>query len=303
MPLSYEIDGKLQHLAPVMDEHAEWYGRVMRAAFYPEGGGSVMTPDSFNQWFRDVSADEFMDTPALTHLKKVHDEMHSRAVRLLAEAAGGVKPSAKTFDGFTDAYEEFLMMTRRFERDAVMEDSGIDATTGLRSRRVLRKDLEREMERRSRRGKPFSLAIVKIDRYEDIRAAQNIDDHARLLKQLSDMILKCLRSFDDAYRSGDGEFVMSLKHADIGGGTAALNRLRKLLEEEKIVLRGPEGSFLLTLSGCVAEPLPGDDLSTLLGNMRQDLMQYGEHAGTALEYHEISPLQRFVKGFSEEESV
>lgn len=305
MPLSYEIDGKLQHLAPVMDEHAEWYGRVMRMAFYPEGAavGGVMTPDSFNQWFKVVSGDEFMDTPALTHLKKVHDEMHSRAVKLLAEAAGGSKPTAKTFDGFTDAYEEFLMMTRRFERDAVMEDSGIDATTGLRSRRVLRKDLEREMERRSRRGKPFSLAIVKIDRYDEIRAFQNIDDHARLLKQLSEMILKCLRSFDDAYRSGDGEFIMSLKHADITGGTSALNRLRKLMEQDKIMLRAAGGDFLLTLSGCVAEPLPGDDLSILLENMRQDLLRYGEHAGTALEYHEISALQRFVKDIAEEESV
>lgn len=304
MPLSYEVDGKLQHIAPVMDEHAEWYGRVMRAAFYPEeGGDGVLAPDRFNLWFREVEADEFIDARALQHLKIVHDDMHARAVSLLGEAAGGRKPTTKTFDGFTDLYDEFIMMMRRFERDSVLEDSGMDAATGLRSRRVMRKDLEREMERRSRRGKPFSLAVVKIDRYDDIRTMQNVDDHARLLMQLADMIRKCLRSFDDAYRSGEGEFIMSLKHADITGGTSALNRLRKLLEEEKIVLRNGTTSFLLTLSGCVAEPLPGDDLSILLENMRQDLLRYGEHAGTALEYHEISPLQRFVKDFSEEESV
>jgi diguanylate cyclase (GGDEF)-like protein len=304
LPLSYEVDGKLQFIAPVMDEHAEWYGRVMRAAFYPEeGGDGVLTPDGFNQWFNVVQADEFIDPRALQHLKIVHDEMHARAVALLNEAAASRKPAAKTFDGFTDLYDEFIMMMRRFERDSVLEDSGMDATTGLRSRRVMRKDLEREMERRSRRGKPFSLAIVKIDRYDDIRSMQNVDDHARLLMQLANMIRKCLRSFDDAYRSGEGEFIMSLKHADITGGTSALNRLRKLLEEEKIVMRNGATTFLLTLSGCVAEPLPGDDLSILLANMRQDLLRYGEHAGTALEYHEISPLQRFVKDISEEESV
>lgn len=305
MPLSYEVDGKLQFIAPVMDEHAEWYGRVMRAAFYPEDGtvGSVLTPDSFNEWFAVVQADEFMDPRALQHLKIVHDDMHARAATLLQAASGGHKPAAKIFDAFTDLYDEFIMMMRRFERDSVLEDSGMDAATGLRSRRVMRKDLEREMERRSRRGKPFSLAIVKVDRYDDIRSMQNVDDHARLLMQLADMIRKCLRSFDDAYRSGEGEFIMSLKHADISGGTSALNRLRKLLEEEKIVLRNGAESFPLTLSGCVAEPLPGDDLSILLTNMRQDLLRYGEHTGTALEYHEISPLQRFVKDIDEEETV
>ena len=305
MPLSYEVDGKLQFIAPVMDEHAEWYGRVMRAAFYPEAGsgGGDMTPDGFNQWFKIVEADEFIDPRALQHLKIVHDDMHARAVALLGEASGGRKPAAKTFDGFTDLYDEFIMMMRRFERDSVLEDSGMDAATGLRSRRVMRKDLEREMERRSRRGKPFSIAVVRIDRYDDIRSMQNVDDHARLLMQLADMIRKCLRSFDDAYRSAEGEFIMSLKHADITGGTSALNRLRKLLEEEKIVLRNGATTFPLTLSGCVAEPLPGDDLTMLLENMRQDLQKYGEHAGTALQYHEISPLQRFVKDISEEESV
>jgi GGDEF domain-containing protein len=162
------------------------------------------------------------------------------------------------------------------------------------------KDLEREMERRSRRGKPFSLALVRIDRYDEIREMQNVDEHARLLMTLANMIRKCLRSFDDAYRSGEGEFIMSLKHADISGGTAALNRLRRLLEEEKIVIGV---AFPLSLSGCVAEPMPGDDLSLLLGNMRHDLGRYGEHGGAALEYHEISPLQRFVEDISGHEKA
>lgn len=303
MPLSYEVDGKLQHLAPMMDEHAEWYGRVMRCAFYPEDkeySAVSQAPASFDDWVSQAEGQEFIDTPALAHLKKVHDELQARADRLLQAAAQGKKPDAKTFDAFVDAYDEFVMMTRRFERDAMQEDSGIDRATGLRSRRVLRKDLDREMERRSRRGKPFSLAIVKIDRYDEIRAMQNVDEHARLLKRMGEMILQCVRSFDDAYRSGDGEFIMSLKHADISGGTAALNRLRKFLEEEAMTFGAGAKTFPLSLSGCVAEPMPDDDLSVLLANMRQDLQRYGENTGTALQYHEISPLQRFVKEMADQ---
>jgi diguanylate cyclase (GGDEF)-like protein len=303
MPLTYEIDSKLKQLVPVMDEHAEWYGRVMRAAFYPEAAqGGIHSPEQFKTWLRTVEGEDFLDTHALARLKALHDELHAKGTELVVAAAEGRKPSVKLFDNFTDLYDDFVMLLRRFERDCVMEDSGIDAATGLRSRRVMRKDLEREMERRSRRGKPFSLALVKMDRYEEIRALQSDDDHTRLMHKMADMIRKCLRSFDDAYRSGEGEFIMSLKHADISGGTAALNRLRRILEEEEVRFRTASGMFSLSLSCVVAEPLPGDDLSILLDNMRQDLGRYDRDTGTALEYHEISPLQRFVETIGGEDS-
>ncbi|MBU0859650.1 MAG: hypothetical protein KJ667_06910, partial [Alphaproteobacteria bacterium] len=102
MPLTYEIDGKLQQLAPVMDEHAEWYGRVMRLAFYPEEEATIMPPDSFNEWVRSVEGEEFIDTPALDRLRAVHDEMHVRAANLLQESGAGKKPTIKTFDKYTD---------------------------------------------------------------------------------------------------------------------------------------------------------------------------------------------------------
>lgn len=297
MPLSYEIDGKLQQLVPVMDEHAEWYGHVMRQAFYPGQGVQHSPPDSFKEWVASVEGEEFIDIQALERLGKTHAEMHAQAARLIAEGQAQGKPAAASFENFVDIYDEFVLLVRRFERDCVLEDSGLDPVSGLRSRRVMRKDLEREMERRARRGKPFSLALVKIDRYEDIRALQNVDEHGMLIGALGDMIRRCLRSFDDAYRSGDGEFIMSLKHADISGGTSALNRLRKLLEEAHIVFEKDGQLLPLTLSGCVAEPLPGDDLDILLGNMREDLGRYGEVTGTgaALQYHEVSPLKRFIE--------
>jgi hypothetical protein len=33
MPLEYEVDNKLKALAPLLDEHAEWFGRLMRRLF------------------------------------------------------------------------------------------------------------------------------------------------------------------------------------------------------------------------------------------------------------------------------
>lgn len=295
MPLNYQIDGTLQRLAAALDEHADWYGRVIRHAFYAEEKISITTPTYFNEWAQEVRGEEYINISALTRLMVLHNELHAKAATLMMASMPGKRPSLDEFDSFSDLYDEFILLLRRFERDCVMEDSGHDVATGLRSRRVMRKDLDREMERRARQGKAFSIAIVKVDRYDDIRALQDDADHGKLLMTLADMIRKSLRSFDDAYYSGEGEFIMSLKHADISGGTAALNRLRKFLEEDKISFWDGKGSFSLTLSGCVAEPVPGDDLNILLGNMRQDLGRYESDQGMALQYHEISALQRFVE--------
>ena len=51
----------------------------------------------------------------------------------------------------------------------------------------------------------------------------------------------------------------------------------------------------VTMSYCVAEPVPGDTLDDLLDNMRRDLSQWDEKADQAVEYTEQSPLQRFIE--------
>ena len=74
------------------------------------------------------------------------------------------------------------------------------------------------------------------------------------------LIRKCIRSFDDGYRSDTNEFVMCLKHSVASGGTAAVNRLSSYLEEESFLFEldvdGEKKRYTLTMSYCVAEPVP-----------------------------------------------
>jgi diguanylate cyclase (GGDEF)-like protein len=181
-----------------------------------------------------------------------------------------------------------------------MTDSGFDMLTGLRSRQMLTKDLEREMERRSRRGRPFCLALARIDHYAEMKANLPQADYETIISAVGEIIKLCMRSFDDAYRLGNGEFLMCLKQADMTGGTAGLGRLRKLLEEKApyYTLKGQE--VRLTMSSCVAEPQPGDDFESLMDNMRIDLDRFGGDAEMALEYLEVSPLERFVNALDDE---
>lgn len=177
-------------------------------------------------------------------------------------------------------------------------DTGLDVSTGLRSKKAMVIDLEREMERRARRGKPFCLALARIDNYEHIQELVSEERHREIVFAVARLIKKCIRSFDDAYRSGDGEFIMCLKHSDMGGGAAATTRLRRFLEEEQIMIQDEKGrSFPLTMSSCVAEPLPGNSLDELMANMRNDLLRFNNEApgNATLEYFEQSSLSRYIQ--------
>lgn len=299
MSLTYEIDNKLKALTPVLERHAEWFGRVTRHLFYPEmcrDGETVPTPDSFHAWAKEASQDDFIETITLNNLTRIHDDLHKAAAGLISEAVkAGTKPDIKSFDALSDLYDEFITQLRRLELDCVLADSGLDAVSGLRSRKAMEKDMERELERLSRRGKPLCLVLAHIDNYDDI--LQNIEETQlrRIIKDVAALIKKSIRSFDDAYRSSDAEFAMILKHSELVGGTAAIDRLRDLLQDNPIAFQKDNQSHMVSLSYCAAEPVPEDKLNDLLKNMRSDLSRYDEGAGTSVEYVEQSPLERFIQ--------
>lgn len=304
MPLTYEQDSQLNNLAPVLDEHAEWFNRIIRHAFYPDKNMEtdlLAIPDSFETWATAISQIEGVQKEGLNRVRRVHADMHESAKDLIASSGrGDEKPPVKKFDTLVTFYDEFVSNIRRLEREAAVTDSGLDPLTGLRTRHVMAKDLEREMERRARRGKPFCLALAKIDHYDEIKSLPP-ELHDKAMQDVSEIIRLTIRSFDDAYRLQDGEFIMCLKQTEMSGGAASLNRLRKLIEERapSYPMSGQEKR--ISLSACVSEPQPGDNIDVLIENMRGDMTRYGGEEETVLEYFEQSPLQRFVSDLANEQ--
>jgi diguanylate cyclase len=300
MPLDYDLDTRLKALSPVREEHTQWYSAIMRKAFYPEtlaADHAIKKPESFLYWLKETGDSGLIDNTTLARMKKLHDDLHAAADQFLAAASSGKKPASEKFDKLTMLFEEFLIHLGRLEVDCLMENSGLDPVTGLRSRNVMYKDLERELERLSRQGKAFTIAITRIDDYDQILASQGEGRAKGYVKLVSDLIKSSLRSFDDAYVSSPDEFVLSLKQSDIPGGIKALERLRTLLEERNVLIKMGDGKIApLTLSCCIAEPLPGDRVEDLLDGLRRDLQETTKASGQVLQYYEMSPLQRYVQG-------
>lgn len=297
MPLTYDQTSRLKALAPVLDEHSEWFGRVVRHVAYPEldqNRQMLTIPDSYKKWAGEAQRSETVAYETLDRLGRVYNDLQATATHLLQSTLPGNRPDVRLFDSFVTLYEEFVTHIRRLERDQALTDSGFDVLTGLRTRQVMTHDIERELERRARRGRPFCLALARIDHHDQIKAHLSQDDYNLLMKAAAAIIKQCIRSFDDAYHLADGEFLMSLKQTELLGGSASLNRLRKLLEEQAPYYTIKGKQHRLAMSSCVAEPQPGDSLEELLRNMRADLNKYEGEGEAVVEYVELSPVLRFL---------
>lgn len=286
MALEYKTHTRFETLAPILEEYAAWFGNIAyRIAYLDDLDGEIqiiVLPNSFKNWIDDPETKESISNFLLEDMSKAHDDMVKVGGMIVNTLKDKKKPAKRDFADFKNLYNAFLMRLRRVEKDNVYDGSGVDSDTGLRSAAVLKDDLKEEMERLGRQGNPFSLVVSRIDFFAGNK------NQSKAIEIVVRCIKKCMRSFDDAYYLGQGEFLLSLKHADKIGGKAAINRLQAYLTEEE------ENKDTMTMSYCLTEPSVGDDISEVMDNMRQDLIDHMNEANIVLELTEVSALERFA---------
>jgi PleD family two-component response regulator len=248
-------------------------------------------PPVFSEWLSKARAENNIDELTSERVKRIHNGMIQAANDFAMKYTSRENPPLKEYDELNRHYEEFIQIMRRLELDHATENSGFDEKTGLRSAKLLKSDLARELERRARRGNPLSLALVKINGFND-EWSKDEEALRLIIRRLSDKIKECLRSFDDAYYIGGEYFLLALKHADMLGSQAAANRLNQGITAAHIA-RPDDPLEEISVSTVVSEPTPGDDFDTLLANMKKDLEGI-DAKGTVVQYSDLSPLQRYI---------
>ncbi len=301
MPLEYKKNEGWDALIPVLEEHGQWFHDLLECLFYEEARknlSEISKPTSFAQWLTFANDGDQIQPEIIEKLTALRTDLFKTADILTTTVSKtNNKPSHTDFKSFVTIYEEFMVHIRRLEKDFMSEGSGYDSFTGLRSKKMLKDDVTRELERLARQGKKFCLAMGRIDNFDFIRKKANQNEVDGYIKLVSGLIKLSIRTFDDAYYLGGDEFALCLKQADLAGGIAALERLRRELERQDIVLEPNEGQQKpLSMSCCIAEPVESDDVNDLLRNLKEDLQNTDEEkTDTVLRYRELSPLQRFVK--------
>lgn len=296
MTLDYDQEAHVKDLETVVDEYTDWFMHVTRRIFYPADGiKEISRPDSYSKWMRISEIKKAIEGEVLAGLDRLHDDLVRGTEIMMAQVQRTQKnPDYKDYDQLATFFEEFVIALRRLGRDYQVGGTEIDVLTGLRTREMFFKDIRRETDRLARQGKPFCIAFARIDNHTAMSKNLITHEYDGCLQLIAKSIKKCLRSFDDAYRMDNDTFVLALKQTGVSGGMKALYRLKEIMLKDKLAYNMEGRDCSLTLSSCIAEPVPEDDIRQLLQNMEKDLDKHGTQAGAIVEYQEMSPLQRFI---------
>jgi diguanylate cyclase (GGDEF)-like protein len=227
----------------------------------------------------------------------LHDALFEQNANVLKCAQ-----ALQTDPGNSDVFSDFLKLSATFmqtlsnvEQLIFQEEAGYDLETKLKNAAQMDKELAIEMERLSRGGPEFSLALALIDDFDLIKEHDSAKaDEA--IKMAAKAMLECLRPFDDAYYVDENEFVICLKQTQVSGGLRAFERLEEYLDETTLSYNADGKQKKVTMSCCVSEPVADDDLSIHLQNLREDTKSIDKSQGAAaFTFQELSPLQRYMK--------
>ena len=143
--------------------------------------------------------------------------------------------------------------------DTCREAAFTDHLTGLANRRRFERQLEREVARTERYGRPFCLLILDVDLFKEVNDARGHEAGDETLRRVAEVIQSGTRGIDTGARIGGDEFAVILPETAFERGLEVAERICVAVHSLDL---GPDGG--VTVSVGVAEfptcARGGDDL-------------------------------------------
>jgi two-component system cell cycle response regulator len=134
-----------------------------------------------------------------------------------------------------------------------------DGLTGLYNRHFLNTHLENMVRQSVKNGKKLAIMMMDMDHFKEVNDTYGHDVGDRILKQLSEYILRVSRSTDLAARFGGEEFVVLMPETDEPSALNAANRMRDYIEKTPFIIDDQGTKLSKTLSIGVANSHPDGD--------------------------------------------
>ncbi len=165
----------------------------------------------------------------------------------------------------------FLALFRPFQ--TASQQALFDGLTGLGNRRYWDKKLVPPIEDRIKRGQPFSLCLMDVDRFKQFNDTHGHPAGDELLKGLSKVIRQEIRTTDEVVRFGGEEFLFVLWGTTPDQAVAILEKVRSSIEDLRIDL--PSGVPVGTTAsfGIANSPSRAVSASALVEIADQNLYQ------------------------------
>ena len=175
---------------------------------------------------------------------------------------------------------EHLVNARTCELSAanaqLAEVARMDPLTGVLNRRGFASEVESEIERFMRNGRPFSIVLADVDRFKRFNDefGHACGDH--LLKRVAGILCQRLRDVDRIARWGGEEFILLLPETDVDGSATLADSLREAIDSNLFEFAGERHRITMTFG--VAGYRKGESLDSCVARADNALYE-GKEAG------------------------
>jgi diguanylate cyclase (GGDEF)-like protein len=122
--------------------------------------------------------------------------------------------------------------------DTCEEAAFTDHVTGLANRRRFERQLDREVTRTLRYGRPFCLLLLDIDHFKNVNDTYGHEAGDEAIQYLAKTLQAETRGIDLSARIGGEEFAVLLPETDFESGLEVAERLCRAIRETKIPVAG-----------------------------------------------------------------
>jgi diguanylate cyclase (GGDEF)-like protein len=160
---------------------------------------------------------------------------------------------------------------QRHAREEALRLSQFDSLTGLHSRDYFLAEIEQEILRASRSGRPFAMLMFDLD---GLKAANDRFGHASgdaLLRAVAETLRGDIRATDVAARYGGDEFVLLLPETDLDGAMLVADKVR--IDIGRLALPH-DGQVIRTSASIGLVTFPDDGRTSTELMRRADLAMY-----------------------------
>ncbi len=134
--------------------------------------------------------------------------------------------------------ERRLSRERALMLDELQNLAITDGLTQLYNSRYFYTQVDQEVGRVLRYGRPLSLLLLDIDHFKNYNDTYGHMEGDKVLVTIGRKIVSCLRKNDSAYRYGGEEFTVLLPETDSGEALLVAERIREAIQTQKLF---PEG--------------------------------------------------------------
>ena len=167
------------------------------------------------------------------------------------------------------------------------ELSIVDDLTQLYNSRHFYIQLKSETERSNRYGQPLTLLLLDLDNFKAFNDAYGHVEGDRVLWRLGQVVKRCLRQTDSAYRYGGDEFTIILPMTTSGEGVVTAERIRTEFQKEAFS-PAPGQEVRVMVSIGLAQYKQKEDMKAFVNRVDQ-LMYQGKKNGKDRVWFQPSP--------------